>query len=118
MSSIALTVVALASAVFLTFFGCAEGKPQSAIGTTVPAILKEGWDSYVTRFIQKDGRVIDYKAAGISTSEGQAYAMLRAVWVGDRPSFDKTFLWAKNNLNSGIRNDSLWAWKWGQDPSG
>jgi endoglucanase len=74
-----------------------------------------GWDAYVAEFIQKDGLVIDYKASGITTSEGRACAMLRAVWVGDQTSFDKTFLWAKNNLNSGIRNDSLWAWKWGQD---
>src|SRR5215470_5089229 len=83
---------------------CEKGKsllvsqPRAA-----PAILKESWDAYSQRFIQKDGRVIDYSAAGISTSEGQAYAMLRAVWIGDRDNFDKTFNWALNNLNSGIR---------------
>src|SRR2546427_5131820 len=42
-----------------------------------------------------------------STSEGQAYAMLRAVWVQDREVFDKCHLWARNNLNSGCRSDHL-----------
>src|SRR5262245_55961383 len=111
----------LMSTVLLSFFGCAEAKTEppaeqsSPATSAVPAVLKDSWDVYVAKFIQKDGRVIDYKAASITTSEGQAYAMLRAVWVGDRTTFDRTFLWAKNNLNSGVRNDSLWAWKWGQN---
>ena len=99
--------------------GCDKGKSQSVNEPrTAPPILKESWNAYVQRFIQEDGRVIDYSAASISTSEGQAYAMLRAVWIGDRASFDKTFNWALNNLNSGIRGDNLWAWKWGKDRSG
>jgi endoglucanase len=81
-------------------------------------MLQESWNAYVQRFIQQDGRVIDHSAGGISTSEGQAYAMLRAVWLGDRERFDKTFQWARNNLNSGIRKDNLWAWKWGKDAGG
>jgi len=116
-----LSLTLLISTALVSVLGCAEGKTEppaeqtAPAGSAVPLVLKESWDAYVARFIQKDGRVIDYKASGITTSEGQAYAMLRAAWVGDRATFDKTFLWAKNNLNSGIRNDSLWAWKWGQD---
>jgi len=82
------------------------------------AILTESWRAYVSHFIQKDGRVIDHKGGGVSTSEGQAYAMLRAVWMRDRSTFDKTYRWALDNLNSGIRNDHLWAWKWGKTPQG
>ncbi len=100
-------------------FGCGKEKPQSLNEPGMaPPILKESWKAYVQRFIQKDGRVIDYSAGGISTSEGQAYAMLRGVWIGDRENFDKTFNWALNNLNSGIRRDNLWAWKWGKDTRG
>jgi endoglucanase len=91
---------------------------QSLAQNAVPPVLQESWNAYVQRFVQRDGRVIDHKAAGISTSEGQAYAMLRAVWLGDRSTFDVTNTWAKNNLNSGIRHDSLWAWKWGKDKNG
>jgi endoglucanase len=99
-------------------FACEKGKSQSIESRTALPILKESWNAYVQRFVQADGRVIDYSASDISTSEGQAYAMLRAVWIGDRASFDKTFSWARNNLNSGVRSDNLWAWKWGKDPRG
>jgi endoglucanase len=97
----------------VVMLGCAQEKSQGG-----PSILQESWNAYTQRFIQPDGRVIDHSADGISTSEGQAYAMLRAVWIGDRARFDQTFQWARNNLNSGIRKDNLWAWKWGKDPSG
>jgi endo-1,4-beta-D-glucanase Y len=103
----------------LGIFGCENGKSaQTSESRSTPPILKESWNAYVQRFIQQDGRVIDHSAADISTSEGQAYAMLRAVWIGDRDTFDKTFAWARNNLNSGIRSDNLWAWKWGKNADG
>jgi endo-1,4-beta-D-glucanase Y len=85
---------------------------------SVPPILSESWSAYAGRFIQKDGRVIDHKGGGISTSEGQAYAMLRAVWMHDRPTFDRAYKWGVDNLNSKIRSDRLWAWKWGKDKDG
>jgi endo-1,4-beta-D-glucanase Y len=81
-------------------------------------VLQESWQAYLKRFVQSDGRVIDHHAEGISTSEGQAYAMLRAVWIDDRPSFDKTWKWALDNLNTRVRTDRLWAWKWGKAPDG
>lgn len=102
----------------LCVFGCEKSKSAQMGKPPTPVILKESWKTYVQRFIQQDGRVIDHSAESISTSEGQAYAMLRAVWIGDRDTFDKTFTWARNNLNSGIRTDNLWAWKWGKDPQG
>jgi endoglucanase len=100
-------------------FSCDRAKSQSvAQSRTIAPVLESSWRAYVQRFIQDDGRVIDYSASDISTSEGQAYAMLRAVWVGDRVNFDRTYQWALKNLNSGIRDDHLWAWRWGKDPHG
>ncbi|MEB3295289.1 MAG: glycosyl hydrolase family 8, partial [Synechococcales bacterium] len=85
-------------------------------------LLQESWDAYRKRFIQGDGRVIDWEDRDKSTSEGQAYAMLRAVFANDRDSFDRTLNWAESNLlrkdASGQVRDSLWAWKWGKDPKG
>ncbi len=81
-------------------------------------MLRESWKAYVAHFIQADGRVIDHSAEGISTSEGQSYAMLRAVWMDDRETFDKAYHWAIDNLNSGVRKDALWAWKWGKNSAG
>jgi endoglucanase len=98
-------------------FSCEKVK-SVAQPQAIPPVLETSWRAYAQRFIQEDGRVIDYSASDISTSEGQAYAMLRAVWVGDRPNFDRTFQWALKNLNSGVRDDHLWAWRWGKDPHG
>ncbi len=85
-------------------------------------ILQESWDAYRKRFIQGDGRVIDWEAEEKSTSEGQAYAMLRSVLADDPESFDRTLKWSESNLQrrdqNGKATDSLWAWKWGKNPSG
>src|SRR5262245_10478188 len=75
-------------------------------------VLRTTWSAYVRRFVHEDGRVVDPKAGGITTSEGQAYAMLRAVWVEDRAVFDRALSWAVEHLNRGARTDRLWAWKW------
>lgn len=75
------------------------------------------WTAFKDRFISPDGRVIDYINNQISTSEGQAYAMLIAVNTGDRKSFDLVWNWAKHNLQ--VRNiDKLMAWKWGERAPG
>jgi endoglucanase len=102
-----------------SILSCGQSKTQSVRDPLAPPpVLQQSWGTYVQRFIQNDGRVIDHSASAISTSEGQAYAMLRAVWVGDRVIFDRTHQWALNNLNSGIRDDHLLAWKWGKDAQG
>lgn len=90
----------------------------AAAASDAGEILRESWKAYVARFIQADGRVVDPDAGGISTSEGQSYAMLRAVWLRDRRIFDKTYEWGRRNLNAGVRNDRLWAWKWGKSAQG
>ena len=84
-------------------------------------LLIKSWKSYRNTFIQNDGRVIDYQAKHRSTSEGQAYAMLRAVLIDDPSTFAKTLNWAQNNLkrkNNGRKTDNLWAWKWGKRADG
>ncbi len=109
---------AFAAALFLGVSGC-QAQPSAASGAgDAPPVLEASWKTYVGRFIQADGRVLDHTASNISTSEGQSYAMLRAVWIGDRATFDKAYAWGRNNLNSHVRNDHLWAWKWGQAKDG
>lgn len=96
---------------------------SSALPASTPnrELLVESWDSYRRRFIQRDGRVIDYEASDRSTSEGQAYAMLRAVMIDDSATFALTLNWGENNLQrleNGKPIDNLWAWKWGRDEDG
>lgn len=87
-----------------------------------PDLLQQSWQVYRQRFIQTDGRVIDREANDRSISEGQAYALLRAVMIDDRETFDRVLQWSETNLQrrnpDGSRADSLWAWKWGKQPNG
>lgn len=86
-----------------------------------PELLAESWNAYRQRFIQEDGRVIDWEAESRSTSESQAYGMLRAVLADDPESFARTLQWAEDNLarlSSSQPNaplsDQLWSWNWGK----
>ena len=85
-------------------------------------LLQESWIAYRQRFVQEDGRVIDREDGDRSTSEGQAYAMLRAVLINDPGTFVKTLNWAEQNLTrrgeDGDRLDQLWSWKWGRNATG
>lgn len=80
-------------------------------------VLADMWESYKVNFIQEDGRTIDKGAALITTSEGQSYTLLRAVWADDRQTFDQAWKWTNVNLKKRT-NDKLFAWKWGQMSDG
>lgn len=79
--------------------------------------LQAAWTNYSFRFIQPDGRTQDPVENDITTSEGQSYALLRAVWEGDRPKFDKSLEWTVNNLQK-RPGDKLFAYKWGKANDG
>lgn len=74
-------------------------------------LLTSSWERYKTSFIKADGRVVDYSQNGITTSEGQSYALLRAVWLDDKPEFDLVWNWTRNNLQL---SNGLFGWRWGQ----
>ena len=67
------------------------------------------WSFYRQTYI-RDGRVISLDEQGVTTSEGQGYAMLRSVWSNDRATFDRVWQWTQQHLQ--IRHDKLFAWKW------
>ncbi len=67
------------------------------------------WSFYKQTYIQ-NGRVVSLDENGITTSEGQGYAMLRAVWSNDRATFNTVWAWTKEHLQ--VRDDKLFAWKW------
>jgi endoglucanase len=76
------------------------------------------WNIFSSVHIQDDGRVIDYGAEGVSTSEGQAYALFFALVVGDKTRFDRILKWTIDNLAKGDLPKQLPAWKWGKSSSG
>ncbi|MEI7536628.1 MAG: glycosyl hydrolase family 8, partial [Comamonadaceae bacterium] len=71
---------------------------------TVRAANCDGWSDWIIfrdRFVQADGRVVDFSADAQSTSEGQTYAMFFALVANDRPSFDRLLAWTRANLAQG-----------------
>lgn len=75
-------------------------------GTEYPRrILHATWHSYKQEFIH-EGRVID-PATSDTTSEGQSYALLRAVLMNDKQVFDEVYNWTKSNLQT---EDGLFLW--------
>ena len=103
--------------------GVVQGEHE-ANSLSIEVVLAESWTAYRRRFIQDDGRVIDWEHGGRTVSEGQAYAMLRAVLADDPATFEQTLQWAENNLKRAALSsddngeDHLWAWKWGERADG
>ncbi|HEX4756034.1 MAG TPA: glycosyl hydrolase family 8 [Candidatus Dormibacteraeota bacterium] len=109
----------------LTLAGCGAGgvSPTPSTGPAVSAppsagadahlltVLEQAWAGYKHGFIDPGGRVGDPTRGGITTSEGQSYALLRAVWMDDRPAFDAVWGWTRANLQ--VRGDGLFAAQWG-----
>lgn len=78
--------------------------------------LNQSWKYYKNKYIQYDGRVIDNSTMNSqTTSEGQSYAMMRSVILGDKTTFEKTSKWSINNLQ---RSDKLFSWDWGKNTDG
>ena len=80
-------------------------------------MLSALWDDYKKEYWESgSGRTLDKQQKDITTSEGQSYTMMRAVWVGDKEVFDKTYEFSKTQLQH--KDDKLFAWKWGQKADG
>jgi endoglucanase len=79
---------------------------------TSEEIVNNTWAGYKHYFIDEDGRVRRPKDRD-TVSEGQAYAMLRAVWMDDKEVFDRCYRWTEENLSRKDRTgDNLLAWHW------
>jgi endoglucanase len=64
---------------------------------------------FLDDYVAGDGRVVRHDQGGDTVSEGQAYAMLLAVAIGDRRRFDLAWGWTREHLR---RGDGLLAWHW------
>lgn len=79
-------------------------------------MLQELWTAYKHDYLEQGtGRTLDKQQNNITTSEGESYTMLRAVWMDDQPTFDKSWQWTKDNLQ---RDDHLMSWKFGKQADG
>ncbi|MFZ5447499.1 MAG: glycosyl hydrolase family 8 [Thermodesulfobacteriota bacterium] len=93
-----------------------QSKPSTA---GLEKVLTASWQSYRRHFISPDGQVKIPEERGGTISEGQAYALLRALWAGDEITFARVYGWTHRHLSRAVKySDSLLAWRWGRLPDG
>lgn len=80
------------------------------------AILQALWKGFVSTYVTPEGRVRRPEHGDDTVSEGQAYAMLRAVWMNDRAAFDRIWHWTRDHLGPAAGGEAgLLAWRWERD---
>lgn len=79
-------------------------------------ILTNTWRSYKDNFMTLNGQIVD-TSTWQTTSEGQSYAMMRALMMNDRLAFDTVWQWTKDNMQI-RKDDHLFAWKIQLDAQG
>jgi endoglucanase len=96
--------------VAVTVAGCGGGAQGPAPAATPTAAAR----AFLERYVAPDGRVVRRDQGGDTVSEGQAYALLVAVAVGDRAAFARVWSWTTRHL---ARDDGLLAWRPGDPQS-
>lgn len=113
---IGLLVLAVVIAAGVTFIN--SDKDEEPLVFSGRGMLAELWREYKQEYLEPGtGRTLDKQRENITTSEGQAYTMLRAAWVSDQAVFEQSWQWTKNNLQH-KQGDKLFAWLFGQAPDG
>jgi endo-1,4-beta-D-glucanase Y len=80
-------------------------------------MLQVLWSDYKQDFLESGTlRAMDTSRNNITTSEGQSYTMLRAVWMGDKETFDTAWQWTKDNLM--LEDAFLFSWLFGERADG
>jgi len=88
-------------------------------GDRLSRVLEASWASYRDHFISPAGQVVLPERGGGTISEAQAYALLRALWAGDEPTFRRLYGWTRKNLSREAGpGDRLLAWHWGLKADG
>jgi endoglucanase len=86
--------------------GC--GSSSSTKPAPASPVARSG-QTFLSRYVDGDGRVVRRDQGGDTVSEGQAYGMLIAAGLGDWSHFDSIWGWTQAHLR---RPDGLLAWRW------
>lgn len=70
----------------------------------------QAWESYKSRFLMPDGRIVDTGNGNVSHTEGQGFAMLMAVENDDKAAFDKMWQWTDATLRN--KDNGLFYWRY------
>lgn len=90
---------------------------RSGSSAALAGKARQAGTAFLTRYVDPDGRVVRRDQGGDTVSEGQAYALLIAVGVGDHQHFATVWQWTQSHLQ---RPDGLLSSTWSggrvQDP--
>lgn len=111
MKWVAIAVPAVAIVVVIIILVSISGSNKTANNQMSDAL----WSAYLKQDWLSEGRSITDPSGSITTSEGQGYTLLRAVWQNDQSVFAQTWNWTRDNLQLG---DGLFAWQWGKNANG
>lgn len=89
--------------------------PPATFRQTVSQVLIDSWAFYKSRFLVDGARVASNNYGG-TISEGQSYALLKALWMEEPATFEKVWQWTKINMKR--PNDHLLGWRWGDGQLG
>jgi endoglucanase len=115
MVGIGLIVIALAILGFVWFKNSSDGDVPLVFSEK--SMLQVLWKNYKSDYLEAGSfRAVDKQQNNITTSEGQSYTMLRAVWMDDKTTFDAAYKWTNDNLRR--KNDHLFSWLYGENSDG
>ena len=98
--------------VLVTFLGCGSCNHKNIKTSDSQVVVEKTWMGFKELFIESDGRVKRIENSD-TVSEGQAYVMLRAVWMNDKVYFDRCYRWTEDNLSRvKDKGDNLLGWHW------
>ena len=111
---ISIIVIGLGVMIFVLAFSSDKVDEKKVFSRST--MLSGLWNSYKLEYWEEGtGRTLDKQQNDITTSEGQSYTMLRAVWQSDKDTFDTSWDWTKEQLQ---REDNLFSWRWGEKADG
>lgn len=100
-----LLLVAMLMALHASRAACQAASSSPSTDARLEAV----WSAYRERYIAASGAVADPSRNQLVSSEAQSYALVRAVWMRDRATFERVLAWTDGHLR---RPDGLYSWAW------
>lgn len=107
----ATRVLAAGVALFVTAMvgGCGTPGPTPAQHADLRALAVKDARAFLADDVAADGRVVRHDQGGDTVSEGQGYALLLAVALGDRRTFARVWGWTRATM---LEPDGLFGYHW------
>lgn len=104
-----LAVVIFAGGVTVLSLSGRTTSGPPAVSASAATLARRDVKAFLARYVAADGRVVRWDQGGTTVSEGQAYALLLSVAIGDRREFARVWTWEQRNLQL---PDRLFAYEW------